>query len=298
MYLAFDIGGTYVKQALIDTAGNIQSKDQFPTPYCLKSLIASMTDIYASSSRKIKGIAVSCPGTVDINTGTVYHGGMVSYLHNQNLIELLGEKCAVPITVENDAKCAALAELWLGSVKGHRNAIVLVLGSGVGGGLIINGQLHRGSHLSAGEVSYMMNHINPISLRAEFFGSAGSSVSMIKAISKKKGIKAEGQDVFDLINQQDSEAKAIFEEYCLQLAVQMMNLQYLLDPEIIAIGGGISAQPVVVETIRQAIDKIKKNNPMHVASPNVVACTFKNDANLLGALYHFFEFKQKNISVD
>ncbi|MFP7223939.1 ROK family protein [Priestia filamentosa] len=294
MYLAFDIGGTFVKFALIDAAGNIQTKNKFPTPDNIETLTKYMIENYLSISEKIKGIAISCPGTVDIRTGTIYYGGKLKYLHQQNFVKLLSETCKVPITVENDAKSAALAELWLGSIKGYDNALVLVLGSAVGAGLIIDGKLYRGKNLSAGEVSYTMN-LNPYNLKSNFFGPMGSSVNMIKSISEKKNIDVSGHHVFDLINNKDSEAVAIFDKYCLQLAEQIMNLQYLLDPEVIAIGGGISSQPIVVESIQQAIDKIKVNNPTHYANPNVVSCKFQNDANLLGALYNFFELKQENI---
>ncbi|MFP7159129.1 ROK family protein [Priestia aryabhattai] len=294
MYLVFDIGGTFVKSALINAAGNIQTKSTFPTPDNIEALIECMIENYMSISTKIKGIAISCPGTVDINTGKIYHGGKLRYLHQQNLVQLLGEKCKVPIAVENDAKSAALAELWLGSVKGYENAIVLVLGSAVGAGFIINGKLYRGKKLSAGEVSYM-GTLNPDTLNTNLFGPTGSAVNMIKNTSKKKGIDVSGHHVFDLINKKDPEATAIFDKYCLQLAAQIMNLQYLLDPEVIAIGGGISAQPIVVEGIQQAINKIKVKNPIHHANPNIVSCKFQNDANLLGALYNFFELKQEDI---
>ncbi|MFJ5625518.1 ROK family protein [Peribacillus loiseleuriae] len=293
MYLVFDIGGTYVKYALIDRAGKMQTKNSFPTPESIELLLKNMTEVYKENVIKVKGIAISCPGTVDVTTGVIYHGGALSYLHKQNLVELLKERCKIPITVENDAKSAALAELWLGSVKGHNNAIVLVLGSHVGGGIIIDGKIYCGKNLSAGEVSYVMNHMDASSLKADFLGFTGSAVMMVKDIAKKKGVEASGHHVFDFINKKDPEATVIFEQYCLQLAIQILNFQYIFDPDVIAIGGGISAQPIVVETIREAIDKIKINNPMHNANPTVVTCKFQNDANLFGALYNFFEIQQE-----
>ncbi|MGF9846625.1 ROK family protein [Priestia megaterium] len=288
MYLAFDIGGTFVKFALIDASGNIQTKSKFPTPDNIEALVEGMIENYIPASAKVKGIAISCPGTVDIRTGTIYYGGTLKYLHQQNLAKLLERKCKIPVTIENDAKSAALAELWLGSIKEYDNALVLVLGSAVGAGLVLNGKLYRGKNLSAGEVSYIM-HLNPNTLNADFFGPTGSAVDMINNIAEKKGIDASGQRVFDLINNKDPEATFIFNKYCLQLAEQIMNLQYLLDPEVIAIGGGISAQPVVVEGIQRAITKIKENNPNHYINPKVVSCKFQNDANLLGALRNFLD---------
>jgi len=76
------------------------------------------------------------------------------------------------------------------------------------------------------------------------------------------------------------------------MQLRILNLSYILDPEIFAIGGGISAQPILIERIQWALDEIKKANPLHTANPIVVACKFQNDANLYGALYHFFVSKE------
>ncbi|MBF2482491.1 ROK family protein, partial [Listeria seeligeri] len=94
--------------------------------------------------------------------------------------------------------------------------------------------------------------------------------------------------VFEWITQGDEEAQAIFDDYIYGLASQVLNIQYLIDPEIIAIGGGISAQPIVVKRLNKAIEEIKAANPFHGARPKIVTCHFRNDANLYGALYNFF----------
>ena len=78
-------------------------------------------------------------------------GGTLTYLHEVNMKQRLSEALHLPVSIENDAKCAALAELWQGSVKNHLNSVVLVIGTGVGGGVIINGALYRGAHLEVGE---------------------------------------------------------------------------------------------------------------------------------------------------
>lgn len=297
MYLAIDIGGTFIKYALMDTAGNILTKNKKPSKTTNladfeQSLYSIMEEHDLSS---IKGIAISCPGTVDVHTGTIYYGGSFPFLHEVSLSTRMEEKYGINTTVENDGKCAALAELWLGSIKGKQQAVVLVLGSGVGGGIIIDGKLHRGINMSAGELSYVMNHINNDSKKASFFGYHGSAVKMVQQIADRKNIedRADGQSVFQYINENDEDAMKVFNQYCINLAVQIMNLQYILDPEIIAIGGGISSQPIVLEKIKWAIQEIKTANPFHMANPNIVECKFRNDANLYGALYHFFTTKEK-----
>lgn len=299
MYLVIDIGGTFVKYALMDAAGQITVKNKKPTPRTnltdFEHLLFSI--IEEQDLTNIKGIAISCPGTVDIETGIIYHGGSFPFLHEVNLAKTIQERYGKDVSIENDGKCAALAELWLGSVKGSKDAVVFVLGSGVGGGIIIDGKLHRGINLSAGEVSYVMDRIDPVTRKASFFGYDGSAVEMVRRIAEMKQLEdpTDGGAVFEFIIQMDKEAMEVFDEYCIFLAAQILNLQYILDPELFAIGGGISAQPILLERIKWAIDEVKKRNPMHMASPHVVACQFRNDANLYGALYHFFVSKEKMI---
>jgi len=249
------------------------------------------TIVDAQDLEQIQGIALSCPGTVDVDTGMVYHGGSFPFLHEVNLARLLADRYDMDVSIENDGKCAALAELWLGSVKHAKDSVVLVLGSGIAGGIIMEGKLKGGKNLSAGEVSYVMSRIDPVTKEAAYFGLESSAVEMVRRIGEMKGLDnpADGEAVFELINQHDPDAYSVFDTYCTQIAVQIMNLQYILDPELFAIGGGISAQPVVLERIEWAIGELRRINPLHKANPRITACTFGNDANLYGALYHFLE---------
>jgi predicted NBD/HSP70 family sugar kinase len=291
MYLVIDIGGTFTKYALMDKAGNIIVKGKRPTPTTnlsdFKRVIFSIIEDQDLS--KVKGIAISCPGVVDVNEGTIYQGGLLPFLHEVNLVKIINEKYGLDVTIENDGKCAALAELWLGSIKNTKDSVVLVLGSGVGGGIIINGELHRGFNLSAGEVSYVMSEVHPQTKEGNFVGTNCSAVNMVARIAELKNLDEpnDGMAVFEFIKEDDEEANTIFNEYCIQLGTLILNLQYILDPEIFAIGGGISSQPILIDRIVWAINELKQKNPIHTANPKVVTCRFRNDANLYGALYHF-----------
>ncbi|WP_342043387.1 ROK family protein [Bacillus sp. OTU2372] len=301
MYLVIDIGGTFAKYALMDAAANIVIKGKRLTPRTnvtdFENVIFSIIEEHVLSD--IKGIAISCPGTIDVDTGMIYFGGSFPFLHEVNLKNKIEKKYGKEVFIENDAKCAALAELWLGSVKGTKNSVVLVLGSAVGAGIIIDGKLHRGVHLSAGEVSYILNQINPQTRAAEYFGLICSAVDMVRRIAEIKKLEdsTDGEQVFKYINNNDVEANAIFNEYCINLAAQILNLHYILDPEVFAIGGGISVQPILLERIQWAINEIKNANPLHTANPKVIACKFHNDANLYRALYHFFVSKENTFSL-
>lgn len=289
MYIVFDIGGTFVKHALMSRDGRIIKEDKFPTPNTsTEELVDKMVEVFESSTDQVKGIAISCPGMIDVDTGIVYHGGSLTFLHKKNLSELLASRCGVSVSIENDGKCAALAELWLGSVKGYKNAAVLVLGTGMGGGLIIDGKLHRGNHLAAGEMSYIMDGFDAETNEATFVGISGSAARMVDKIVKAKNLKEnDGEAAFSYIIDGDEQATSIFKNYCKNIAVQILNLQYVLDPDIFAIGGGISVQPILLDGIKQAIEAIKQANPSHVATPHVVTCKFRSAANLYGALHHY-----------
>lgn len=299
MYLVIDIGGTFVKYALMDSGGDIIFKDKSPVEKTsLEGLEAELYSIIDKQDlSNIKGIALSCPGTVDVSTGMIYHGGSFPFLHEVNLVEKIRNRYGKDVSIENDGKCAALAELWLGSVKHAQNSIVLVLGTGIGAGIIANGNLMRGVNLSAGEVSYIMSYMDSLTGKAEFFGLECSAVGMVKKIGEMKGLKdpSNGEAVFEIICSDDRDANIVFNEYCIMIAAQIMNMQYILDPELFAIGGGISAQPVLIERLNWALEEIKRINPFHTANPKITPCTFRNDANLYGALYNFFIEKEKSL---
>ncbi|WP_175073529.1 ROK family protein [Terribacillus sp. AE2B 122] len=297
MYLVVDIGGTLVKTALMDRGGKIIKKDSRPSSRVNieafdKVLFASIDAMY---SEDVRGIAVSTPGAVDTDTGVIYNGGSFPFQHGVNMKAKLKERYEVAVAIENDGRCAALAELWLGSLKDKRDAIVLVLGSGVGGGILMDGKVHHGRNLLAGELSYVMDAVDAETKKATFFGGTGSAVNMIKHINKEKEVAdvTDGKKAFEFINAGDAAANQFFDEFCLSIAIQILNLQYIFDPEVFAIGGGISAQPIVTERIQQTVKELKQANPLHAADPTIVSCHYQSDANLYGALYHYLTEHEK-----
>ncbi|ALP35379.1 hypothetical protein ASL14_03515 [Paenibacillus sp. IHB B 3084] len=120
---------------------------------------------------------------------------------------------------------------------------------------------------------------------------------MVQKIGEIKGLEdpSNGEAVFEFINSDDPDATKVFDEYCLKVAAHIMNLQYILDPELFAIGGGISAQLILIKRLEWALGEIKRVNPLHIANPKIAQCTFRSDANLIGALYNFFVEKEKKL---
>ena len=288
-YLCIDVGGTFIKYANADRFGKISSKDKEITPATLAGFLAVIRKIVTENAKNIAGIAICCPGKVDRKEGMIFHGGSLQYLDGLPLKAMLEDEFHLPVGVINDGKAAALSELWLGNLQGCGNGVALILGTALGGGIIANGQLLEGEHFQAGEFSFIVH--NPREQAAKsLIGDLLSAVAFVETTSQKIGlVEADGQLVFDAINEGNQELIRHLEEYCYELALVILNIQAVLDFSNVVIGGGISAQPRLIQEIDQQLQKIRSDLPALEATmckPIVLPCKFYNDANILGALYN------------
>lgn len=293
-YLVLDIGGSSIKYAIMDKEANIICKDNVVTPRdSIDSFVNQISGIYDNFKNEVDGIAISMPGMIDSKTGYAYTGGLLDYIDNINMIELLNSICDKRITVENDGKCATKAEHWIGSLKGCKEAAVIVLGSGVGGGIIANGSVIKGKHFSAGEFSFIKTSINEHSKMENIWGAKNGTEFLVKGLANKKKIDSNGLDgvkFFNLANAGDKDALDILDDFCKNLGVQIFNLQLTIDCEKIAIGGGISAQEILFKYINKNLEEIYNSFPIKVPRASVVQAKYLNDSNLIGALYtHLYE---------
>lgn len=155
-YLVIDIGGSFIKYALMDEAYNVMTTDQLSTPKeGREALIEAIGGLYDQFAGEIGGMALAAPGIIDSENGYFYTGGALRYNEGFAMKEALLRRCPTRIHIENDGKCAAMAEAELGSLSDVENGVVLVLGTMIGGGIIAGGKLYKGSHFSAGEVSFV-----------------------------------------------------------------------------------------------------------------------------------------------
>lgn len=289
-YLAFDIGGTDLKYGLLDRSGNLLLQRKQPTvKRDLTSFIRQLVDIADIYRDRFRGIAVCSPGKVDIKRKIIHYGGSLPFLDGANLQTMLGDVFHVPVGVENDAKAATLAEMWLGQLQHVRSGVMITLGSEVGGGIMINHQLLHGTHFQAGELSFI-----PYSHRAadwgSFTGQTCSAVNLVKAVNRVLGTDdlADGLAAFAAINAHDQRVWPIFASFCQRVAYTILTLQAVLDMQRVVIAGGISAQPVLLQTINQAYDNLAQacyRLGHEFVKPDIVPAHFKNNANLYGALY-------------
>jgi predicted NBD/HSP70 family sugar kinase len=290
-YLVLDIGGSAIKYALMTEELEFIEKGKKPTPRDnIENFIEVVGEIYDEYKDDIEGMAISMPGVLDSEKGYTYTGGSLTYNNGKEIVKILQERCPTKITIENDGKCAALAEVWKGSLKDYDDGIVIVLGTGVGGGIVRDKKIYKGKNFFAGEFSFISTNVNDTEGVKNWWGFISGSQELIGNAAKVKNIPVEeldGYTVFEYANNKDEEILKVLDDFTYKLAVQIFNLQCILDPEVLAIGGGISSQDILIEYIQKNVDKYHKSLKLDVPKPNVVRCEFRNDSNLIGALYNF-----------
>ncbi len=314
MYLVFDVGGTFVKYAWMTKHGQIEDKGRFPTrnfegdtPADFVESLGIIYDKY--KTQNIEGIAISLPGLIDTENGIVQNGGGIKYMKDVNLRELLSARCdGIRISMENDGKCAALAEVWKGNAKGCKNAAVVILGTGIGGGVVVDGHVLRGNHLCAGEFSYIfadtlkrsdlnrfadLDSITDMEEEYEklpfLWSTTYSTRAFCYKVATAKGLnpkETNGEMIYKWADEGDPVTLELLEDFYFTTAKYLFSIFTAIDPDIILLGGGISAQPAFVEGVKRYVDKLKSIS-MISRFINVDVCKFGSDSNLLGALYTF-----------
>lgn len=302
-YLVFDAGGTFTKYALMNENAEILEKDKVATPdyrtHTKEEYYQILDGVVSKYKDQVEGIAISMPGMLDNKNGYCVTAGYLAYLAGSTVGDELSERYGLPVSVENDGKCAALAEYWRGSLKGCENGAVVVLGSGVAGGIIINGKIYRGNHFTAGEYSYVCTDVENSEEMNSYWGLVNGAEGLAKAVAKYTGEdwkSYNGVKIFERANAGDNLVQEGLKEFTHQLAVQIYNLNIYLDLDVIAIGGGISQQPLLHEYLQKSLDEYLQKIPLrkitpYVPEPKLTNCKFYNDANLIGALYHFMNSK-------
>ncbi|WP_179032614.1 ROK family protein [Paenibacillus kribbensis] len=288
--LVFDIGGSFIKFSLY-FEDRFLTKGKVVTPRdSLESLIVALKQIHHQFIDESEGIAISIPGVVNSESGHMVHGGSLDYIRDINMIKVFEKAFGLPVSIENDGKCAALGEAWRGSLEGISDGVVLVIGTGMGGGIISQGKLLKGHHLSAGEFSFIRTNNEFTNNHEYMLGFQGSSVTFTKTIAKMKQLpegSITGEKVFSLLEEGDQMVQSVFQAYCQNIATQIINLQSILDPEKFVIGGGISANPLLVITIKQELEKLYEHSLIDFVHANIEQSKLGNEANLLGAVYNY-----------
>jgi predicted NBD/HSP70 family sugar kinase len=291
-YLVLDIGGTFVKYAIMDREGQFLTQGKVPANTGSEAeMLASLEELHKVVGDDYEGVAISMPGRIDTDKGWAYTGGAFTWLHDYPAAEKYGAIFGKPCTIANDGKCAAIAESWSGALADVDSGAVLVLGTGIGGGIVLNKQVWMGCSGGAGELSWLITDYDILhdpngKLTNAMWTGTISAHSISKAFAQRKGLDAaDGVMLFDAYEAGDEDAKAVLDHYAKWAASGIVNMQSVLDLQRYAIGGGISARPEATELVRDAVNSIFDRIPgLPFSRPEVVTCRFGNEANLIGAL--------------
>jgi len=299
--LAADLGGTNFRMAAVMKSGELVSRVKYPTPRAenSNSLIEKMTEAAReclSNGEEVEavGVSVAVPATVNVETGTIIKGPNLPELDGSQLALDLGRNLNLPGVLENDANAAAIGENWLGASKGFSTSLMVTLGTGVGGGIILAGNILDGVDGTAGEIGHIC--VEPEGAKCgcgsfgcvEQYSSASAIVRMAKenmskeAISKVAKTDITSKDVYELAKGGDEEALGVFERQGFYLGIALAGLINTLNPEVVVIGGGAAAgwdlfipqtqEQIRIRAYRTAAERAK-----------LVRAVLDDDAGIIGA---------------
>lgn len=279
---AFDIGGTSVKYGIWNN-NLLENKGSFPTPPTWLEMKKNIKIIFDGFLKEgaITGAGFSFPGSVSPEEGIIFGISAVPYIHHFPIQSELEKELGVPVRIENDANCAALAELWQGVATEANNVLFVVAGTGVGGSVVVNREIIRGANLFGGEFGCMLLDKNTILSRV------GTVVHAAERYSERVGEKIDGKELFQRTEQGDSIAKEEVETFLDSLSQGIHNLLVCFNPELLILGGAISKREDVVEQLTERVQAFLELSGAVDIDVNLVACHFHNDANLIGAVSVF-----------
>lgn len=286
-YISIDIGGTAIKYGIIAENGEFLSRNETPT--CASKGGASIMEKVIEIVRQFckeeaySGICVSTAGMVDTKKGEIiYSSALIPNYTGTKIKEIMEKAFGIPCEVENDVNCAGLAEYISGAGKGMNPMLMLTIGTGIGGCLMLNGQVFHGFGNSAGEFGYMH-------MRGSDFQTLGSAGSLTKRVAYRKQEPEEvwnGHYIFEQAKQGDKICIEAIDEMADILGLGIANICYVASPQAVVLGGGVMAQKEYLkEKIQRSVGQYLLEDM--AKRTEIAFAKHKNDAGMLGAFYHF-----------
>ena len=311
--IGIDIGGTSIKGAAVDSNGRVYEKFSLPVikgepgETTVRKLAEIVKEYIASQKleNKIVGIGIGCPGTLDVEKGIVNYSNNLGW-DNLPIAKIINETLPYPVRLTNDANAAALGEAKFGAGKTYETIILLTLGTGVGGGIIINGKLFEGNQGKGGELGHTVLVVDgePCTCgRKGCFESYASATALIREtkkamLSNKDSLlwkvapdieKVGGHTPFEAAAQGDECAKSVLANYVKYLGEGILNYCNIFRPNVIVLSGGIAnAGEALFDPLN---DYIKERHYGYKATPEVkvVPAELGYDSGKIGAAALFFE---------
>ncbi|KYH35732.1 glucokinase [Clostridium tepidiprofundi DSM 19306] len=309
MFIGVDLGGTNIAAGLVDAYGKLLHNESIPTYkereaydiICdIEKLITKIIDKAGTNKSEIESIGIGIPGLADECTGDVIECVNLNW-HNVPLRSILEKKIGVSVYINNDATVAALAEYEAGIMKGVRNGVFITLGTGVGGGIIIDGKVYTGSNGIGSEIGHMIvgeNYYNCNCGRngcLETFSSSTALINYTKKLLQENNEESilnvlsdgninniDGKMIFDAAKQGDKLANKAVDRMVKYLSIGIMNIVSIIDPEIFVIGGGLSkAGTFLLEKIQSSVLDNRYFKSFSVGK--ITIAKLGNEAGIIGA---------------
>ncbi len=311
MYLGVDIGGTNIAVGLVDDDCNIIKKDSVPTenerPFeeIMSDIIALCKKVVADagfSEADVKSVGIGVPGIPDpVGKKLIYAANLKNCKNAEIGKEINKHFSGASVYIENDANAAAYAEVIAGAAKGFKDAVIVTLGTGVGGGIIIDNKILSGFNFAGGEIGHTVIVKDGAKCTCgrngcfEAYASATALIretkeviakypdSIIHTMIENSPDKIDGKTAFIAAKKGDEAGKKIVSQFIEYLGIGITDMVNIFQPEVIVIGGGLSKEgDYLLEPLREYV----KNNsyePDEIASTKILAAKLGNDAGIIGA---------------
>lgn len=295
--IGIDIGGTSVTLGLTDLNGEVCAHREFPTQQHLHSNLFKEIERCVDSMRSqlqledadILGLGVGVPGITNVEEGLVIEAPALEWKHFP-VREKLQETFDFPIYVDNDVNSVLLGEHWKGAASDKSNLIYIAIGTGIGSGIIINGDLYRGSNYSAGEMGYVVTDrenvekYKPVYEGYGYLEGVASGSAISHHLSSRLGRAVTAKEAFELYEKHDADAVSVIDLAIDNLGIGIANYVSLFDPEVVILGGGVSKSFQLIS--EQLIDIIRQHTPQRC---EVVQTTLGEEAGIIGAVALFLK---------
>ena len=308
-YIGIDLGGTFVKCGIVDEQGNILVKDKIPTgngrPYA--EIAADMAEfaerlISRAGLKKedVKAAGIGAPGTIDSKNGVIVYSNNIRW-ENVPLCREIGNRLGLPAYITNDANAAALGENFCGAGKDYQSMVFITLGTGVGGGIIIDGKIFEGNKSAGAEIGHEVIRMGGEKCTCgrrgcfEAYASATALINQAKRAMQKNQEsllwkfcandieKVDGKIVFDAKDAGDKAAEKVVKNYICNLAEGVANLVNVFRPEAIVLGGGVCAQgDALIKPLKRKVNALAYGG-VRYAPVEILTASLGNDAGLCGA---------------
>lgn len=307
MYLAVDIGGTAVKIGLVDGEGNFLHTAEYPVNFdgyetpILDTVIKScriFLEKFSEDGVPLLAIGVSATGAINTVKGTVDgSAGQVKNWKGSRIKERMEACFPVPVYVLNDANAAALGEVWLGAARGKSNVVAVTIGTGVGGGIIVNSRLLLGASGFAGEIGHITILYGGRECSCgntgclEEYASMTALVRQVRqeiAAGRLEGISSEevnGRRIFEEIGKGNKVMERITDQWIDVVAAGITGFVHIFNPETVIIGGGVSSQQeLFIDKVRQRA--LSRMRPEFIGNLEIRPAMLANKAGMAGAVYY------------